>query len=51
MQIVARTCGDRALETVLDIFEAALKDSSRKDFRYCLEHGSVIPTRLIERIR
>jgi predicted amidohydrolase YtcJ len=51
MQIAVHAVGDRAIEAVLDAYEAALRDSPRVDHRHRLEHGSVIPRGLRDRVK
>lgn len=51
MQIAVHACGDRAVETTIDIFEAALEDTPDKDPRHRIEHGSIIPQRLVKQIK
>lgn len=51
MQLALHACGDRAVGAVLDAYEEALKDTPRIDHRHRIEHGSVIPDELKERIK
>jgi len=51
MQLALHACGDRAVGAVLDAYEEALKDTPRKGHRHRIEHGSVIPDKLKERIK
>ena len=51
MQIAVHAVGDRAVESVLDAYEKALKDTPRNDHRHRIEHGSIIPKRLRDKAR
>jgi hypothetical protein len=51
MQIAVHAVGDRAIEAVLDAYEAALKDTPRADHRHRIEHGSIMPRDLRDRAR
>ena len=51
MQIAVHAVGDRAIEAVLDAYEAALKDTPRTDHRHRIEHGSIMSRDLRERAK
>jgi len=50
-QVCVHAIGDRAIGTVLNAFEKALKPTRQKRLRHRLEHASVLSRRLIERLR
>jgi hypothetical protein len=49
MQIAVHAVGDRAIEAVLDAYEAALKDTPRADHRHRIEHASIADKDLRDR--
>ena len=51
MQIAVHAVGDRAIEAVLDAYEAALRDTPRADHRHRIEHASIMPKNLRDRAR
>lgn len=51
MQIAVHAVGDRAIEVVLNAYEAALMDTPRVDHRHRIEHCSVAPKQLREKAR
>ena len=46
MQIAVHAVGDRAIEAVLNAYEAALTDTPRVDHRHRIEHASIMPKEL-----
>ena len=51
MQVAVHATGDRAMEAVIDAYEEALEENPREGHRHRIEHGSIVPRELIERIR
>jgi predicted amidohydrolase YtcJ len=51
MQIAVHAVGDKAIEAVLDAYEAALSDTPRVDHRHRIEHGSIVPRDLRDRAK
>jgi predicted amidohydrolase YtcJ len=51
MQIAVHAVVDRAIESVLDAYEAALKDTPRADHRHRIEHASIADKDLRDRAR
>lgn len=50
-QLAVHAIGDKAIESVLDAFEKALRKKPRKDHRHRIEHASVMSGKLISRMR
>jgi predicted amidohydrolase YtcJ len=50
-QVGVHAIGDRAIETVVDVFEEVLKTVPRKNHRHRIEHCSVLNPGLISRMR
>jgi len=50
-QVAVHAIGDRAVESVLDAYEKALKQHPRKDHRHRIEHCSILNPRLINRMK
>ncbi|UGB32229.1 amidohydrolase [Metabacillus sp. B2-18] len=50
-QIAIHAIGDKAIEQVLDAYEAALKKYPRKDHRHRIEHAMVTNNKLLERMK
>ena len=50
-QVAVHAIGDRAISTILDIYEEALSTAPRPGSRHRIEHCGVLNARLIERIR
>jgi predicted amidohydrolase YtcJ len=51
LQVAVHAIGDRAVESVLDIYEKALNQFPRKDHRHRIEHCSILNPQLIKRIK
>lgn len=51
LQLAVHAIGDRAIETVLEAFENALKKHPRKNHRHRIEHCSVLNPKLIKRMK
>ena len=51
LQVAVHAIGDRAVETVLDAYEEALKQYPRKNHRHRIEHCSILNPELINRIK
>lgn len=49
MQISVHAQGDRAVRDTIDVFEAVLEASPRKDHRHRIEHGGLFPPDEMER--
>lgn len=49
-QIATHAIGDRAISTILDAYEAALKANPREDHRHRIEHCAVVPPHDLARI-
>ncbi len=50
-QVAVHAIGDRAIATILDIYEEALSTTPRQGARHRIEHCGVLNLQLIERIR
>jgi len=50
-QVCVHAIGDRAMSTVLNAFEKALKDFHKKVLRHRVEHASVLNKQLIEHLK
>jgi predicted amidohydrolase YtcJ len=51
LQAAIHSNGDREIDMTLDAIEAALKANHRPDHRHRIEHGSVAPLRILQRMR
>jgi hypothetical protein len=51
LQIAVHAIGDRAVESVLDAYEEALKQFPRRDHRHRVEHCSILNPELIKRMK
>ena len=51
LQVAVHAIGDRAVNSVLDAFENALKTDTHTQNRHRIEHASVLNEKLIERIK
>ena len=51
MQVAVHAIGDRAIESVLDAYEEALKQFPRRDHRHRIEHCSILNPELIKRMK
>ena len=51
LQLAVHAIGDRAIQTVLDAYEEALKSFPRKDHRHRIEHCSILNPELIKRMK
>jgi len=50
-QVCVHAIGDRAIDTVLNAFERALKNSHKNTHRHRVEHASVLNKRLVKRLK
>lgn len=51
LQLAVHAIGDRAMESVLEAFEEALRKKPRKDHRHRIEHCSVVTPDMISRMK
>ena len=51
LQLAVHAIGDRAVRTVIDTYERALKRSPRPNHRHRIEHASVLNPRQVKRIK
>lgn len=50
-QVAVHAIGDRALKTVLEVFENALMKSPKEGHRHRVEHASLVNERLVQRMK